>query len=845
MATLNLYYTAQGTTNWELNPANLFIVEDIETYLASKTSRTISNFQYQKHALELSFVLDLSQEYAQPKGIQFRYVAIQNSADEPIYYYFVKNVIWRSKSSVRFELIMDVLNTFKENTAYKFKESTKISREHKDRYSIVQSGRLLHIPVTDFNEEHDVPPEGTQVWFAVDEGDIESSFFTGYLHKVIYEDDVVKEIQILIDPDDHRTDNVILGVWRGYWSEDDAYDMIHTEDENEIISLWFTYDFDTPYITGLQEIFRNIDYVQENINPILQCGSASGVKIQNNKNPLKQNWYLLYRNQNDPSPDDLTTPVECYLIPENASAIYGSALVSGKLYPSALENNKYYYINMLDSAVTLSNGVTLGRYLYYMDFLIVKKQSNGLFSVTYCEGGVGGTDDLENVETYTNIEYINLHDLPQKYSETATPYDIETYITTILGNETDSWSSSDVEKSVDGINLLDKADPKNIKLIKMPYCPYNFTITSNKINLTDSVWNYETITQDNGDMNVLRLSDLNHKLHSDIKTDSQPLTNLYVGNSEDIDPRLTDTRYPLATLPDSKLFHSEFYKPTYVYDSFTYAVQLEKIDTSEYADESDVTSFYIRFDMTSTINSKFMFTFYSFSMKNAESNFAQVMPISRNNEEVLYNVAYISYIKTGYNYDLKNKQISNASNYIGLGLSAIATGASLFAPTIPLKVAGVLGGLVSLAMSLKSTITTTIQNENSIRQKLDQTANQTASVQGSDDVDLMSVYAENRLKYYVYEPNAVMKSLLNDLFFYAGYKSDRMGLPNHNTRVNFDYLECDPVFENLGSIPNDCLQELINAFKTGVTYLHKTSRASNKWDFKQEYENWENSLLGE
>ena len=88
-----------------------------------------------------------------------------------------------------------------------------------------------------------------------------------------------------------------------------------------------------------------------------------------------------------------------------------------------------------------------------------------------------------------------------------------------------------------------------------------------------------------------------------------------------------------------------------------------------------------------------------------------------------------------------------------------------------------------------------------------------------------------------------MKSILFDLFFYAGYASGRIGLPNHDTRVNFDYLECEANLENEGSIPDDCLQELINCFKTGITYLHKTSRNTNKWDFEQKYENWEKSLM--
>ena len=141
-------------------------------------------------------------------------------------------------------------------------------------------------------------------------------------------------------------------------------------------------------------------------------------------------------------------------------------------------------------------------------------------------------------------------------------------------------------------------------------------------------------------------------------------------------------------------------------------------------------------------------------------------------------------------------------------------------------------------------ITTSIQSEENLKAKLLQAENQTASVRGSDDVDLMSVYAENRLKYLIYQPMPNMKSLLNDLFFYAGYNSGRMGVPNHNTRINFDYLECEAILEtNGGNIPQDIIDEIVNLYKTGVTFIHQTNRNTDKWDIEQKYENWERSLL--
>ena len=85
-----------------------------------------------------------------------------------------------------------------------------------------------------------------------------------------------------------------------------------------------------------------------------------------------------------------------------------------------------------------------------------------------------------------------------------------------------------------------------------------------------------------------------------------------------------------------------------------------------------------------------------------------------------------------------------------------------------------------------------------------------------------------------------MKDLLFKLFFYAGYSANRMGVPTHNNRMNFDYLECDAVIEATNkNMTQEIINEIVNSYKNGVTFIHKTSRVSNAWDLEQKYENWE------
>lgn len=823
MSTVKLYYTDRNSTykNWELLPEKLLIVEDIASYLATKTAMTIDNFQYQKCEFEMGINVELAQSYAQPKtSISFKYVSIQNTGEQ-VHYYFVKKATWRSKTCVRFELVMDVLNTFQEGYDYTWKANTKITREHKDRYTMTKTMTCS----IDYSLTASVGTlsEGDRVALFNDRGD---TVFTG---TIIFIDSSYANIQIE-NPTKEEDYIALIEPYLGY-----RFDLQRIEGTIAYISFEpaTLQDFN---FTTTRKYYRVIDYIPEGINPLL-IRKENPYTIERS-GILKQNWYLLYRNDNDPDPTEYVNPVECYLIPENETKT-DSAYISGRrLIPSWLEEGKLYVFR-IDSghSATLSNGTIMSYEVNHYKRIVLSKTSNKISAVGVDVYGDG--NQLHLAWQYDDLEYVSFEAVPVNYA-------VLNDLNGMSGNDfrvlafPKTFTNSDDENTVDGIANLDRADAKNIKLIKLPYCPYNLKYTGDTLNIDGStVWERASFSQSQGgDFNALRLLDSNIKLQGSFTGGSaNPFLNISVNITDISEDDLRD-----MDEVDSKLFHSSFYSPTYVYDSFALKVDLEKCDLSYYIDNG-VSTNDIKFTMTKTINSKFMFTLTSYICNKSDVNFYNILPIARNNEEVLYNVPYINFIKTGYNYEIKAKNIQNASNFIGLGMSAGSVGVALAMPSAPLKAAAVVGALVSMAMSVKSTIVSTIQSEENIKQKLTQYSNQASSVSGSDDVDLMSEYCDNRLKYMVYEPTDNMKSLLNDLFFYAGYSSNRMAIPTHNNRLNFDYLECEASIEAAASIPQECLAELITCFKNGVVYLHKTTRATDKWDFEQKYENWENSLL--
>lgn len=827
MSTIKLYSSTNTSAGaWKLIPGKLFKIDSFSDYLAQFTPLVVSKVQYIRHGLDIFVKLDLSQTKAQPNATSgYKYMSIQNT-DEGIVYYFIDKATWRSANCVEFHLIMDVLNTYQDGSDYVFKANTRIIREHKDRFYRKTLKSYIVLGWTD-----DVDSGGSvslnQVVEVRDEDVGGNLIFKGKLYEK-----GPKYCSIEVDLSIYDKDS-IDAYFDGLNYQDPVY--IVNEYGNFFAIADITYEWQYQYA-----FYRKIDYVNENINPILIRNNDKN--IIEDLDALNQNWYLLYRNQNDPDPDDLINPVECYLIPEEETDTDVGVVVGGRLYPSWLEEGKTYLFDLGTGSgitATLSNGVATSDFASWDLRLIITKAGNKINVMFGICWNPGVPTNWIIKWQYDDIDYIDFDSVPVPYNVYTNPTIDFNFLWTHSFSE--SFTNTLPYTNLNGIQDLDRADAKNIKCIKLPYCPYGLDYYGNIIHVDGVIWERASFNQASGTtMYALHLLDTSIKLEKNLAVNSNSLNPFSILKSSTLTPSIDDER---TTMLDSKMYHSEFYAPTYVYDSFSLKVELETCQLDYYV-SNGVNTNTIKFTMTSTINSKFMFTLTSYVADKNTQNFYNVIPIARNNEIVLYNVPYINYIRSGYNYDVKNKNIQTGSSWIGVGLSALGIGASLLVPSAPLKVAGVVGSLVSMASAIKGAVTTTMQGEENLKAKLLQAENQTASVKGSDDVDLMSEYCGNKLQYMIYKPTPIMESMLNDLFYYAGYNSGRMGVPNHNTRCNFDYLECDAVLESAGAnIPQEIIDEIKNCYKVGVTFIHKSSRTSNKWDIEQKYENWENSLL--
>ena len=411
--------------------------------------------------------------------------------------------------------------------------------------------------------------------------------------------------------------------------------------------------------------------------------------------------------------------------------------------------------------------------------------------------------------------------------------------------------------SVNDINNFQLTNNKIIKIIKLPYLPAEIIETGiveedpNQghdgkpyIQLNENDWRANVFTDTGGVHdtptlfnNKLSISLINdYSVYDDIIA-LNPLCNKTLNN---VSKSLTDLRASnLSNIwHEPKLFHSDFYYNKYIYDSFVKVIKNESylndlMTLEEYADYKNII-----FYMTSTINSRFMFNF-SFLKKFHFNNedYENILVIQRNNEVTIYNNDYINYIKTGFNYDVKNKNRQEAFSWFttGVGLTA-----GLLSVVFGSKTIGA-GLIASSVLSIASSINNTIQLETNMEQKIAQLKNQSSSVYGADDVDLMTNYSKNnKLWVAKYEVSDRMKNALDNLFYYTGYIDDVCEVPNVSTRKWFNFLQCEPHFDYVNNISAECLEELINKYKGGVTYLHMNTINNVKtWDFDRTHENWE------
>lgn len=800
-STINLYKNCLVTKdkNFILDTSGGY--RAIAQYLSTLTDTlTIAKFQYIKHQLSLSIKVDLSQTNLNMGGSvdDINYCSIRNGT-EKIFYYFIISKIWRSASTIELVLSMDTLNTFGFNTDYSVSNKSLIKRQHKDRFKKIATRTITHYVHLTIGQSED------DYYYT----DIELAFSSP-----------INIVASSSNPSILVTTSVVT-------QDDKKYILVHSTTFVTPSSGTITISYD---ITALEAV---IDLKSEEINvPVYKKEEEI---LYDSRDVYNIDWALYYKTADN----QVETPIDCYLIPSDGVNIEIQAN-SGVFDNNNVPNNKYLYFfeSYNTPALTFDfDGVTF-----------TPTSSNDAFRVLALYNDNGVVKGFTGVFAFigntlagfwnptfpnpTTIKVLNapsiIHSFEESYQINAN--DIQTDTLWLSENATHSTNMGALSQtSLPGKANIDKTLSTNIKIINIPYSPTPYEVKSS-VYTFDSCWEYDGVSS------KMKLVDFNKKFNNAVTTSSISILKPFIVDYTGI----TLTNDFARTFKDTKLLHSDYYRPKFIYDSFSKIFPLEQMN---YSSCDKALNFGFTFVMSRNIVSKFLFMFNQFGYKYSKEDYENIVAVSRNNEEVLYNSQYLDYIRTGYNYDLKAKERTETASGIGIGLNVAGLLASIgigVATQNPIAVASVVATGISLVGQLVNYAKTTAQNEENIQKKLQETQMQAVSVMNADDYDLLYEYTENKAKYALYKCSDRMEKILDDLFFYCGYVVNEQGIPETQTRRSFNFVQASLIIIETKNLTSEIEEDIKEKFEQGVTFLHYSF---NKFDFAQDKENLEVSLL--
>ena len=616
-----------------------------------------------------------------------------------------------------------------------------------------------------------------------------------------------------------------------------------------------------------------IDYVSEGINPLLFKKRESTLYYKKEDGEVDtRSWYLIYRSQttSEDSPIEIMACSDINIVLAQGMSGYsgtkdvakelgdGTWFIAGNdgsgtplhdnIGASVSFTSKEGSFTLTISSV--SDCIIIGRKVILFGTL----SANGFYISAVYKSGV--------FKNFRDVNFRRIYACRKATDYTLTGTYIvghtiaEITFDFITSKPLDSsFITSYVSYTVCSIDEIDRTDPKLLKIVKLPYPPFKMEIVDNEL-LVPAGWEIRQAETSGGVVifpEILLYSD--SSLVNAFTTSFTPVSNV---NSDyqpfEVFRNKTINDFGTAVLYDSsyetKLYHSDFYKQKLVYDSFSYDVNAELYKVSSV----NASNCELEFSITATMNSKMMFRikditgYFSYKTEVGDiQDYSGLLYIARNNELPVFNSAYLNYIRTGYNYDIKTKNRQLTSNIIGGVLSTTGAVVSAVAGG-PVGIAGAIGLGVGAVSMFSKAIISTAQAEQNITQKLKSSEMEGLSVAGSDDVDLMSIYTnENKLKYVRYEVSANMKEAISNLFYYCGYVANYNDYPDSyiSSRMWFNFVQFDPAYVNDYNYPQELVDKLSEKCREGITFLHHNQITINNetiakyWDFEQVYENWE------
>ena len=304
---------------------------------------------------------------------------------------------------------------------------------------------------------------------------------------------------------------------------------------------------------------------------------------------------------------------------------------------------------------------------------------------------------------------------------------------------------------------------------------------------------------------------------------------------------------------EPKVYSSEFRFSKLVYDSFSIVLKGEESYFNSNLSEIGNDKIVFKFFASPSMVSEFDLTLYSWPGWSAEEfilspvwseDYPLHLIINRNNETPVYTSAYLDYLRTGYNYDLKSQAVQLGMQGLGIAISAINAGVGIAATfaTGGLAAPYAVSAATGFASSIANIGKTAAENQRGNAQRLKELQAQGASVAGNSDFAVSKRYTKNRVSLETYSVEPRLINSARAFFYLKGYATDEIKAPTCHTRAHFDFVECEPVFtpEALSLFPKWMLDLIADDLRQGVTVMHPVN---GDYDIAQTSSNYELSVL--
>ena len=392
-----------------------------------------------------------------------------------------------------------------------------------------------------------------------------------------------------------------------------------------------------------------------------------------------------------------------------------------------------------------------------------------------------------------------------------------TYLVTDLVNTSTltTFTKSSIIKTIKGIESINRSDSQLKQITEIPFTPSSSGLVymgeNNYVDQCEFIYNSEVAT-----------TSLNQSIGIISRV---TLSNKYQGSIRDSEM-------------ESKLYGSYVRNITFQYDNNIWVLQPEYYKTSKKGIVP--ISLYASLNMDDNL----AFRFDNFDLKSSYSNW---LLCSRNNQLTIYNNEYLEYMRSGYNYDKKNKAIQSVKNWTNFGLDMISGAGKITTNAMKGDVGGIISTSANMATSLGNSIISEVNNNLALEKKKNSILNGNVTVAGSDSISIFHQYSGNELKLVLIKPNDEVLNALYNLFYFYGYSDNRFYPEGFSlkSRQFFDYYRLEIGYLRPSStISQLALKDIQNKFKDGITFewKYQDTWLCNQIRSNTLYENWETSL---